>query len=348
MNDRTQYQRRVSQERVQCLLCPHMCRLREGQRGACGVRINQGGEVRSLNYGRVTSIALDPTEKKPLYHFHPGSYLLSLGSLGCSMSCGFCQNWEISQGEAPAREITPDEVVTLLDRSRPQAVGVAYTYSEPLMWYEFVLAAAEAVRRAGYVNVLVTNGFINPEPLAELLKFTDALNVDLKALRDDFYRRICRGRLDPVLRAVEMAKEAGCHVEVTNLLIPGLNDSDEDIHSLVDWVADLDPSIPLHFSRYYPGYRMNRPPTPVDTLKRARDLALQRLSYVYIGNAPQAGGSDTHCPSCGVTLIERSGYDVEVTPYLAEGRCRVCGADIEIITEVGEGGEENHCNSPGG
>jgi pyruvate formate lyase activating enzyme len=268
---------------VQCLLCPHLCRIKDGATGICGVRRCQDGKLYTENYGRVASVALDPIEKKPLYHFHPGEFILSAGTVGCNLSCLFCQNRSISKQVAtPTEAITPAGLVRLAKERR--SFGIAYTYNEPFIWYEFVKEAAALARQAGLANVLVTNGFVSPEPLKELLPFIDAANIDLKSIRDKFYQEVCGGRLKPVLETIKTMAST-CHVELTNLVIPTLNDSEEDLGALVDWVFEnLGPDVPLHFSRYFPCYKMTQPPTPVETLRRAGVIARRKLKNVHLGN----------------------------------------------------------------
>jgi pyruvate formate lyase activating enzyme len=252
-----------------------------------------------------------------------------MGSLGCNFACDFCQNWAISQGEVPTRDISPECAVSLA-REAEGNVGLAYTYNEPLMWYEYLLDTAPLIREAGMKNVLVTNGFINEEPLRRLLPYIDAMNIDVKSMRDDFYRRLCHGRLAPVLRAVEMAHAAGCWVELTCLVIPGENDRDDDFEALASWVANLSPDIPVHFSRYHPAYRLSQPATPTDTLERAYAVAREKLRYVYVGNVPGGTGENTRCPHCDKVVIERVGYSIQAQ-HLADGKCRFCGEAIAGI-----------------
>ncbi len=268
---------------VRCRLCPQLCRIKEGAKGFCGVRTNQGGSLYTLNYGRVASLALDPVEKKPLYHFHPGEMILSAGTVGCNLSCLFCQNWSISREvQTPTEPMTVEDLIALARRL--DSFGIAYTYNEPFIWYEFVVEAAEAARGAGLKNVLVTNGFVNPEPLAELLPYIDAANIDIKSIRDDFYKKVCSGRVGPVLETIK-AMAGRCHVELTNLLIPTLNDSPEEISRLVDWIAaNVGPNVPLHFSRYFPCYKMTIPPTPPEKLFEAQAIAEKKLKHVHLGN----------------------------------------------------------------
>ncbi len=280
--------------RAHCLLCPHGCNLAGQQVGLCRVRQNVGGTLRTLNYGRVSSVNWDPIEKKPLFHFHPGSMILSIGSIGCNLACSFCQNWSISQQEAGTRRMTPEEVVSRA-RAEPDSIGIAYTYNEPFIWYEFVLETARLAKASGLNNVLVTNGYVNEEPLKEVLPFIDAMNVDIKSMSERFYHDLCHGKAKPPRRTVELAKRAGCLVEVTNLVIPNWNDSVEAIGELVDWAAGVDPEMPLHFSRYHPDYKMTEPPTPADTLYRAREIARAKMRYVYIGNLWGGEGEDTVC-----------------------------------------------------
>jgi pyruvate formate lyase activating enzyme len=315
--------------RARCLLCPHGCRIAEGQAGVCQVRRNLGGVLRSLNYGRVAAVHLDPIEKKPLFHFHPGALILSLGTVGCNLACSFCQNWAISQAASGTRPLLPEQAVAAA-QAEVGNIGLAYTYNEPFVWYEFVLETAELARAAGLKNVLVTNGFVSEAPLRELLPLIDAMNVDIKSMREEFYRELCRGQAAPPRRTVELARAAGCVVEITNLVIPNWNDSDEDFTDLTEWIAGLDPEVPLHFSRYHPDHKLSEPPTPAATLARARELAGQKLPYVYVGNLRTSDGENTLCPGCGKTAVERQGFEV-VRLAVHDGRCDACGAALPIV-----------------
>lgn len=321
-------------ERVRCLLCPHRCLLMEGQAGICGVRHVQNGELCTANYALCAALHWDPVEKKPLYHFYPGRQILSLGTYGCNMGCSFCQNWSLARGkpDAHAFAITPARVLEMLQREGGPAdmAGAAYTYNEPTVWYEFVIETARLLHESGYRNVLVTNGYISREPLLELLPFIDALNIDVKAFSEAFYNKYCRGERRPVLETVELAA-AAAHVEVTCLLIPTLNDSPDELEQLTDWLAGVSPDLPLHFSRYFPQYRMNIPPTPLEIMEMAREIAGQKLRYVYLGNVDLAGASDTLCPRCGALLIIRRHYQVRIVG-LAGSRCLECGARINLVT----------------
>lgn len=271
---------------VTCELCPRGCVIKPGHKGFCRVRENREGVLYAVNYGKYTALALDPIEKKPLYHFFPGSSILSIGTFGCSFHCSFCQNWQIAHHASEGEKITPQGLAFLAKEAVQQgSIGVAYTYSEPLMWYEFLLDAAQEVQKAGLKNILVTNGFIRPEPFDRLLPFIDALNIDIKGFTGEFYQKIAKGEFAPVLAVAEAAYHAGKHLEITTLLIPGLNDSIEEVERLVAWVAErLGPEVPLHFSRYFPNYKMDLAPTPLETLERARNIAGKKLKYVYLGN----------------------------------------------------------------
>ena len=315
--------------RVQCQLCPHQCQLHDGHRGLCRVRQNVDGVLRTLNYGRVSSVNFDPIEKKPLFHFHPGAIILSLGTVGCNLACAFCQNWEISQRDPGTRSMTPQQAAGLAE-SEADNLGISYTYNEPFIWYEFVLETAKLVRKAGLRNVLVTNGYINEAPLRQMLPYIDAMNVDIKSMRDEFYRDLCRGRAEPPRRTVEIAREMGCWVEVTNLVIPNWNDREDDLRSLVDWVASVDVDIPLHFSRYHPDHEMAEPPTPAETLVRAREIAQEKLRYVYLGNLWIREGADTVCPHCKKVVVERRGFSV-LKARVQDGRCGYCGGTVAIV-----------------
>ena len=314
--------------RIHCRLCPHECRIADGKTGICRVRQHRDGVLYALTYSQVSSINLDPIEKKPLYHFHPGSWILSLGTLGCNLACDFCQNWEISQGDVPMRTLTPQQAVEMARREQ-RNIGIAYTYNEPLIWYEYVRDTAFLAREHDLKNVLVTNGYLNEQPLRELLPAIDAMNVDVKSFAEDFYRTLCKGRAEPVRRTVEIAHAAGCLVELTNLVIPGHNDSEEDLRALVDWVAQLDPTMPLHFSRYHPAYKLEAPATPLETLHTAYRIAKEKLQYVYLGNVAGAGGEDTQCPECAATVVSRSGFSARVTG-IRHGKCAHCGAQLNI------------------
>ena len=277
------YYEKLDNSRVRCHLCPYECLIADGRRGACGVRTNSSGTLYSEVYGRTTGMALDPIEKKPLYRYHPGEHILSLGTKGCNFHCDFCQNWHISQAlDVSTEAITSEAIVEKAKQAR--SFGIAYTYNEPFIWYEFVLDTAKLAKKAGLENVLITNGYVNMEPLEEMLPYIGAMNIDLKSFDEDFYTKICKGRLRPVLEVIKRSIRS-CHVELTTLLIPTLNDSEAQMQKEVDWIYDnLGAEVPLHFSRYFPCYKMSLPPTPVEAMERAFAIAKKKLKYVYLGN----------------------------------------------------------------
>ncbi len=314
--------------KIKCLLCPKECVIAEGKRGFCRGRKNVNGKLIALTYEECVSIAVDPVEKKPLYHFHPGSLILSCAPNGCNFACLNCQNWTISQEETATQHITSQEMVELA--LKKDSFGIAYTYTEPLIWYEYLLETAKLAKEKGLANVLVTNGYINPEPFEELLPFIDAMNIDVKSLKESFYREYCKATLAPVLKTAERARKS-CHVEITNLIIPTLNDSEEDFKKLINWIADkLGDDTPLHFSRYFPAHKLNIPPTPVTTLEKAKKIAQKRLKYVYIGNIPDPSANTTYCPKCKKALIVRNGYSVSGM-HLKGKSCQYCEEEINIV-----------------
>ena len=323
-------------EDVLCLLCPQGCRLKEAELGACGTRKAESGELTALNYARCCSMAMDPMEKKPLYHFYPGWKILSVGAFGCNLHCTYCQNWILARGgpDLDYREITPGMLENILSASPArEKLGVAYTYNEPGVWYEFVFDTARHLQTKGFKNILVTNGYLSPAPLAELLPFIDAMNIDVKSFSDSFYRRLCRGKgLREVLRTVEQALPV-CHVELTYLVINTVNDSPEELRGFVDWVASLDKEIPVHFTRYFPAYRMEIPATPLPVMERAWEIGAEKLSYVYLGNIPDRERSTTYCPQCRTALIKRTGSEVN-NAGLQGTRCRKCGTAIRLSGNI--------------
>ncbi len=279
---------KLENNKVHCFLCPHNCRIPEEGRGLCGVRKNMDGTLYSLNYGEVSSIGVDPIEKKPLNRFHPGAYILSVGSVGCNLKCPFCQNHSIAQvkpEEINTHYAASDEIVAkALELRRQGNIGIAYTYNEPSIWYEFVYETAKKAKEKGLMNVLVTNGYISEEPLLRLLPYIDAMNIDLKAFNDKFYSELVKGGLQEVKETIK--RSAGyCHVEVTTLIIPGWNDKAEEMEEEARWLASISPEIPLHLSRYFPKYQMtDRQATPVNTLADLKKTADRHLKYVYLGN----------------------------------------------------------------
>lgn len=321
------YYEQKQDDRVRCLLCPRFCVIAPSERGTCMLRGNIDGRLYASEYGNTVALNIDPIEKKPLYHFKPGSDILSIGPNGCNFSCDFCQNWNISQDKSNTRYISPSELVKLAGSNN--SVGAAFTYTEPLVWFEYIYDSAKLLKEAGLATVIVSNGFLNEKPARELFGFIDAANFDLKSISDEFYRNLCDGRLSEVQDTIRLAVEMGVHVELTNLLIPEKNDSDDDIRGLVDWISDLDPAIVLHISRYFPSHRLEIPPTLPKRLEFAYETARKKLKYVYTGNISGIGDPDTHCADCGATLIERSGYSVTVSG-LDGDRCIGCGVKTDI------------------
>lgn len=319
---------------VQCELCPKECVIEPGQSGECRVRVNLGGTLRSVVYGHPCSIHIDPVEKKPLFHFLPGTGILSIATVGCNLHCRNCQNWEISQAnpeDSSAYKHSPLQLVQLA-RAR-NCPSLAFTYTDPIIYYEYTFDTAVHAHRQGLRTVLVTAGYINRQPWQELLNHIDAANIDLKSIRDSFYRDICGGTLKPVQDALVLAKAMGVLVEVTNLIIPTLNDSDADLTELVRWIAhNLGSETPLHFSRFSPRHKLrNLPPTPADTLERARQIAVSEgMQHVYVGNILSPQGQNTYCPQCKSELIVRQRYQI-TRMRLADGACPDCGHHIHGV-----------------
>lgn len=316
---------------VQCELCPKGCVVKPGQSGDCRIRVNIGGKLCAVTYGYASAVHVDPIEKKPLYHFLPGTPSFSIATVGCNLHCKNCQNWEISQQnpeQAYATYLPPDAVPGLAKKYG--CLSVAYTYTDPVAFYEYTLDSSIKVRGAGLKNVLVTAAYINEKPFRELCRHVDAANIDLKAFSDKFYREICDGTLKPVLNSLVTAKSMGVLVEVTNLLIPTLNDKDKDIESLCRWVKEnMGRETPLHFSRFSPQYRMRHlPPTPAATLRRARDIARAAgLYFVYVGNIMMEDAANTYCPTCHKLLVRRRRFKV-VENHIVDGKCPKCHTEI--------------------
>jgi len=316
---------------VKCLLCAQTCLIPEGERGGCRARMNVGGELRSLVYGRPISIHVDPIEKKPFYHFLPGSSAYSLATAGCPLHCKFCQNWELSQSRPEDHQtdfVSPDRIV-----SGAQSCSVpviAFTYNEPTVFTEYLLDIAARGREAGVRSVLISCGFMTEAPLTEMCQALDAIKIDLKGFSPDFYHNVCSADLQPVLRSIKQVARSGVHLEIVNLVVPTLNDSDTMMRGLVDWMAgELGPDVPVHFTRFHPDYQlMNLPPTPVATLEKARDMAMEcGIHYAFVGNVPGHPGNNTYCPSCHKAVIKRSNFFV-VESNMKNGKCGFCGTPI--------------------
>ncbi|MGE5453700.1 MAG: AmmeMemoRadiSam system radical SAM enzyme [Methylocystaceae bacterium] len=320
----------VDNERVVCHLCPHNCHLRPDQIGTCRVRFNHEGSLKTMTYGQVSALALDPIEKKPLYHFYPGAQILSAGSFGCNLGCPWCQNHHIACAVPPTRYLEPGEMVNMaLDAVTEGSVGLAYTYNEPTMAFEFVLACAHNARTHGLKNVLVTNGYVNTEPLLSLLEVTDALNIDLKGFTPEFYRHYCKGSLEPVWDSILLAASQS-HVEITTLVIPGLNDNPDEFREAARRLSEISKDIPWHLSAFYPAHRfLDRSPTPAQTLIELRAIAREYLHFVYLGNLGQVA-NDTSCPHCGTVLIKRPEYRGSIVG-IKDNSCRSCGTPVAVI-----------------
>ncbi|PIN69181.1 AmmeMemoRadiSam system radical SAM enzyme [Candidatus Woesearchaeota archaeon CG11_big_fil_rev_8_21_14_0_20_43_8] len=323
------YFERRDNKKVQCTLCPHMCIIENNSRGICGVRENQGGELISLIYARPSAMNIDPIEKKPLFHFLPGSKTFSIGTVGCNMTCDHCQNHTLSRGSPNVGgNLLPKRAVELAEENGCRSIS--YTYNEPTIFYEYMLDTAMMARDEGLKNVIVSNGYMNKEPLAELLPYIDAANIDLKSFSDDFYRKICGARLDLVLETIKTIHKS-CHLEITTLVIPGLNDGQDEIRKLTGWIAsELGSDVPFHLSRFFPHHRMEHfEPTSKDTLLMCLDAAKENLKHVYLGNIRIEKTENTYCPSCNKLLIGRTGFGILINK-IKEGRCP-CGKKINGI-----------------
>ena len=324
--------------RIQCDLCPRYCHLHEGQRGLCFVRAREGDQMVSTTYGRSSGFCVDPIEKKPLNHFLPGTPVLSFGTAGCNLACKFCQNWDISKSreiDTLAASASPETIAATAERLGCRSV--AYTYNDPVIFLEYAIDTAIACHERGIKSVAVTAGYICEEPRKEFFAHMDAANVDLKAFTEDFYHKLTGGHLQPVLDTLEyIHNETDCWLEVTTLLIPGHNDSEQEIQRLSEWyMAHLGPDVPLHFSAFHPDYKMTDvPATPPETLRRARRIAMQAgLHYVYVGNVHDPEGDSTYCPGCGKRVIERDWYELGEWNITADGHCSHCGHAIAGVFE---------------
>jgi pyruvate formate lyase activating enzyme len=323
---------RQKEDMVRCELCPHACLLKPDETGKCLARTNREGRLVTQNYGKLTGMHLDPVEKKPLYHFFPGQRILSIGSYGCNLHCDWCQNARISlsgNGHFDSLPVTnPEEVVASMRRMG--GIGLAYTYNEPVVWFEFMMDTARMVQAEGRKNVMVTNGFINPKPMKELLEVVDALNVDLKSFSQDFYHRWTGGSLQPVKHTLTEVARRGRHLEVTFLVIPELTDDLLLFRDMVRWIREeLGEQTVLHLSRYFPAWKLAHPPTPIDSMTRLLEAALEQLPFVYLGNVPQTTAvSDTYCPVCSTLMISRRGYQTDIHGMNGLGHCTHCGEPV--------------------
>ncbi|MCX7857645.1 MAG: AmmeMemoRadiSam system radical SAM enzyme [Deltaproteobacteria bacterium] len=319
---------------VECQLCPRGCLLGDGDLGFCRARKNINGRLYALGYGAPCAVHVDPIEKKPFFHVIPQSASLSIASAGCNLRCKFCQNWQISQVspmETVNYELPPRKVVDMAKKMKCKSI--AYTYTEPTNFYEYMLDTARIAKKEGILNVSHTNGYINRKPLEELSSLIDAVNVDLKGFDDAFYAKLCEANLKPVLDTLKILKTKGVWIEITNLVIPGYNDREETIREMCIWIKEnLGEDVPLHFTRFFPMYLMNSlSPTPVSTLEKAREIAISvGLSYVYLGNVPGHLGENTYCKRCKRAVLKRSGFNL-LENNLKDGRCKFCGQEIKGI-----------------
>ncbi len=321
---------------VRCNLCNHRCKIKEGKRGICAVRENRDGKLYSLVYGKIIAEHIDPIEKKPLFNFLPGSKAFSIGTVGCNFHCKHCQNFDISQypqehrGEIIGQDRAPEEIVAAAKAAGCETI--AYTYTEPTIFYEFAYDTAVLAQKKGIKNVFVSNGYMSSEAARRLAPYLDAINIDLKAFNDKSYKEVCGARLKPVLKTIQLMKELGAWVEVTTLIIPGLNDGDKELREIARFVKSAGPEVPWHVTQFYPAYKMlDQPPTPVATLRRAREIGMEEgLRYVYEGNVPGEGGENTYCYACKAVLIERYGFQL-IRNRIDAGNCPECGAKIDGV-----------------
>lgn len=329
---------------VRCIICPRMCVIEPGKRGFCDTKENKDGRLISLTYGQLSAIAVDPIEKKPLSHFHPGSLAFSISSVGCSFTCPWCQNWHLSTakpGELPTKYVSPEEVIAMARRQ--ECTSIAYTYNEPLINLNFVEDVARQAHKQGIKNVLVTNGYISLPALGRVVDVIDAVNVDWKAFNERFYREHCGADLQSVLDATVEMSRRGVHIEITFLVIPEVNDGEAETRQMARYIVDeLGPNTPLHLSRFFPHYKFSHlPPTPIETLVKARNLAIEEgVVYVYVGNVPHMEYENTHCPRCAETVVERRGYNITGWHLDDENKCAYCGEQIPIV-----GKRQNHQNA---
>lgn len=325
----------IGDNTVRCHLCAHLCKIVDGRMGICGVRENRGGRLFTHVYGKVISRNIDPIEKKPLFHFYPGTRSYSIATVGCNFRCLHCQNYEISQmprerGLILGEDVTPEEIVR--DALNHKSSSISYTYTEPTIFMEYAYDVSRLAVSSGLKNVFVTNGYMTKEALLEINPFLHAANVDIKSFREDFYKRVCGARLSPVLDSITLMKEIGIWVEITTLIIPTQNDSEEELRDIARWIYKTSPSIPWHISAFYPAYKMtNLPRTPVSTVERAREIGLEEgLRYVYTGNIPGDPGESTYCYNCGNMLIERYGFYVTEN-RIKDSTCPYCNVEIDGV-----------------
>lgn len=325
------YYKKLENNTIKCKTCPKECEVKTSARGFCNNKENRGGKYYSLVYGQACAMNIDPIEKKPFFHFLPGSKSFSIATAGCNFSCKYCQNWQISQAkpeQVQTKHLPPKQIINVAKNYKCEVI--AYTYTEPIAFYDYMLDIAKLSREAGIHSVMVSNGFINPDPLKELCQYLSAIKIDFKGFSEKFYKEICSGSLKPVLRTLKLLKETGIWFELVNLVIPTLNDRHLQIKVMCEWIKnELGNNVPIHFSRFNPTYLLkNLPPTPVETLEMAMDIAIKTgLNYVYIGNVPGHNGENTYCPSCKSLVIQRLGYTL-IKNSLLNGRCNHCKQPI--------------------
>jgi len=325
------YYNQLENLETQCILCPHRCKTEAGQYGLCNTRVNKGGKLYTESYGILSSISSDPIEKKPLYHFYPGNPILSIGSFGCNLSCGFCQNCEITQIDQRILSRhsyrDPEDIVNKAVLYRNN-IGLAYTYNEPTVYFEYMIRCAALIKEQNLSNVMVTNGYINPAPLQDLIPYIDAFNVDLKSFRNLFYKKLTGASLGPVLETISSIARSGRHLELTFLIIPDHNDDEKEWEEMLGWISDhCGRETILHVSRYFPYFKMDTPPTPISTIKRFIEMAREQIDYVYPGNTPHLD-NHTYCPVCGNLLIERFLYNASIKGIGPAGTCSSCNKVI--------------------
>ncbi len=326
----------LDRNRVRCNLCNHRCKIHDGKRGICGVRENQDGTLYSLVYGKTIAEHIDPIEKKPLFNFLPGSRAFSIGTVGCNFRCKHCQNFDISQyphehkGEIIGQDRTPEQIVAAAKAAGCETI--AYTYTEPTIFFEFAHDTAMLAQEEGIKNVFVSNGYMSSEAAYQIAPYLDAINIDIKAFTDKFYKEICGARLKPVLETIRLMKKLGVWVETTTLIIPGLNDKEDELRDIARFVKNVGTEVPWHVTRFYPIYKLqDRPPTPVAILRRAREIGMEEgLRYVYEGNVPGEAGENTYCYDCGSVVMERSGFGF-IRNNLQDGKCPECGRKIDGV-----------------
>ena len=328
MKKLVEFYEKLDDETIRCRLCPHNCTIKEGKSGMCGVREVEDGKLWAINYGEISALSLDPIEKKPLFHYKPSSEIFSIGSFGCNFTCGFCQNYAIAQFRPRTEYISVDEIIErAIEYKSQDNIGIAFTYNEPMMYYEYMLDVAKRCKSVGLDVVVVTNGFINEEPLKQLLRFVDAMNIDLKSFSEDFYRQECSGNLEDILRTIEIASQK-CHVELTTLLITDHNDTEQEVRKIGAFIASVDKNIPLHLSRYYPTYKFKEEATNIEKVKKLAEIAREYLNYVYVGNILDTD-NNTYCPNCDQLLVERSVYDA--VDKNRSDHCKNCGQILSIV-----------------